>query len=138
MLQGRPQEPSCGVLGRPNSADWGFLRPCLTAPEGVPVSEGDVVFGAATATTGGGAFEVGGVGRDVAAGGESATTVAAAPTTGAVAGAEELDRVGDDLDRLPFAAAVFGLPLTPVEAPFDRYGPTLAEVVGAVLTLCAP
>src|ERR1700709_2226747 len=62
-------------------------------------------------------------------------TVAAAP--GAVARAEELDRVGDDLDRLAFAAAVFGLPLAPVEPAFDRYRSALGEVVGAVLALAA-
>ena len=47
------------------------------------------------------------------------------PPPAAVAGAEELDRVGDDLDALAFAAAVLGLPLAPVEPSLDRHRATL-------------
>src|SRR5664279_2736280 len=70
--------------------------------------EGNVVFGAAA--TDAGALEVRGIGRDVAGRGEAAAVaallLATATTTAAraVTGAEELDRVGDDLDRLAFTA----------------------------------
>src|ERR1700710_1184903 len=112
------------------------------APQGAPGDrlERDVVFGTAPAPAGAGCgpFEVGGVGRDVAGRREApAPTVAIASAPGAVAGAEELDRVGDDLDGLAFAAAVFGLPLTPVEPAFDRDRAALGQVVGAVLALAA-
>src|SRR5262245_10292075 len=83
-------------------------------------SEGNVVFLAAGADR----AEVRFVCRDVAVLGAVglllrrllvllglAATVAVAPA--AVTGAEELHRVGDDLDRLAFAAAFFGLPLAP-------------------------
>jgi hypothetical protein len=56
------------------------------------------------------------------------------PVLRPVAGTEELHRVGDDLDRLALAAAVFGFPLAPVEPTFDPYRPTLGEVVRAVPT----
>src|SRR5262249_42570182 len=94
----------------------------------------DVVLGTAPASAGRRALVVGGVGRDIAARGEA---VAVAPA-GAVAGAEELDRVGDDADRLPFPAPVFRFPLPPIEAAFDRDRPALREVIGAVLALRAP
>jgi hypothetical protein len=101
--------------------------------------EGDVVFGAAATRTDAGALEVRGVGRDVALRGEAAAVpLAAASATPTVARAEELDGVGDDLDRLPFAAAVFRLPLAPVEPPFDRDRAALGEVGRAVLALGAP
>ena len=57
----------------------------------------------------------------------------------AVTGTEELDRLGDDLDRLPLAAPVLAdRHSAPVEAPLDRHRATLEEVVGAVLALRAP
>src|SRR4051794_35098897 len=68
--------------------------------------ERDVVFGAAPAA-GGGAFEVAHVRGDVALRrreAATAATVAVATAAGTVAGAEELDAVGDDLDTLPFVA----------------------------------
>src|SRR6187549_2245539 len=98
-------------------------------------SEGDVVVPAAASTARGSARVVGGVGRDVAAGAEAVAAAVAAP--GAVARAEELDRVGDDFHALALAA-LFVLPLTPVEAAFDCHGPAFGEVVGAVLALGAP
>ena len=55
---------------------------------------------------------------------------------GRVTGAQELDRVGNDIDGLPLGA-VLGLPLAPVEAPLDRDGPALGQVLGAVLALRA-
>src|SRR5690348_12918247 len=76
--------------------------------------EGDVVVPAAARRR---AFEIGAVGGRVAARGEAAAVAVAARS---VARAEELHRVGDDLDALAFAAAFFGLPLAPVEATFDR------------------
>src|SRR4029077_1357570 len=51
---------------------------------------------------------------------------------------EELDRVGDDRDRLALAGAVFGLPLAPVEAAIDRHRAALGEVGRAVLALRPP
>ena len=51
--------------------------------------------------------------------------VTAAATT--VTAAEELHRVGDDLDRLALGA-VLGVPLTPVEASVDADAETLAEL----------
>src|SRR5262245_41653884 len=60
----------------------------------------------------------------------AALDLLAAPT-------EELDGVGDHLDRLALGA-VLCLPLTPLEAPVDRDGTALAEVLGAVLALVAP
>src|SRR5438132_3124337 len=53
------------------------------------------------------------------------------------AAAEELDRVGDDLDRLALRA-VLGLPLAPVEAAVDADGPALREVLRAALGLVSP
>src|SRR3954452_21890727 len=55
----------------------------------------------------------------------------------AVAAAEELDALGDDLDRLPLRA-VLRFPLAPLEAPVDRDGPALGEVLRAVLALPIP
>src|SRR4051794_40716181 len=103
--------------------------------------KGDVVFGGRSAA-GRGRGEVAFVGRDVAARRAEAAAVAATAsvavaTAGPVARAKELDAVGDDLDRLPFAA-VFRFPLAPVEAAFDRHGAPLGEVVGAVLALRPP
>src|SRR5205823_239114 len=77
------------------------------------------------------ALEVGGVGGHVRAGGHP---VAASLI---VAGAEELHRVGDDLDALPLGP-VLGLPFAPVQTPLDPHRPTLGEVGGAVLPLSAP
>src|SRR5439155_4208851 len=51
--------------------------------------------------------------------------------------AEELDRAGDDLDRLALGA-VLGLPLPPVEPAVDGDGAALGEVLRAVLPLLVP
>src|SRR3954454_3154086 len=105
--------------------------------------ERNVVFVAAAAT-GRGAFEVAHVRGDVAlwrreatATVTAATTVAVATAAGTVAGSEELDGVGDDLDALPFVAALV-LPLAPVEPAFDRHRTAFGEVVRGVLTLRPP
>src|SRR6201999_2640892 len=66
----------------------------------------------------------------------SAATIAVRGAA-AVAGAEELDGVGDDLHRLAFAAPVFGLPLTPVEPAFDRHRAAAGEIGRAVVALGA-
>ena len=58
-------------------------------------------------------------------------------TLAVAAAAEELDAVGDDLDRLALGA-VLRLPLAPVEAPVDRHRPALGQVLRAVLALLAP
>src|SRR6185369_5534257 len=54
-----------------------------------------------------------------------------------LAPAEELDALGDHLDRLALAA-VLGFPLTPLEASVDGDRTALREVLGAVLALLAP
>src|SRR5438105_14220576 len=56
---------------------------------------------------------------------------------GLAATAEELHRVGDDLDRLPLGA-VLRFPLAPLEPAVDRDRATLREVLRAVLALVAP
>src|SRR5918998_3027090 len=78
-------------------------------------------------------LEVGRVGRDVALRGEPGSVLLAS-----LRAAEELDRVGDDLDALALARAVLGLPLAPLQAPVDRDRAALREVLRAVLALGAP
>ena len=51
--------------------------------------------------------------------------------------AEELDRVGHDLDRLALLA-LLRLPLAPLETAVDADGPALGQEAGAVLALRAP
>src|SRR3954454_280882 len=75
--------------------------------------------------------EVRGVRGNVALRRESAAILAA------LAGAEELHGVGNDIDRLPLLS-VLALPFAPLEAPVDRHRPALGEVLGAVLALLAP
>lgn len=57
---------------------------------------------------------------------------------GFVAGvaAEDLDAVGDDLDRLALRAV--GLPVTPFQAAVDRDRAALGGVLGGVVALGAP
>src|SRR5262249_28660396 len=62
---------------------------------------------------------------------------AAAAEVPVAAAAEELHGVRDDLHRLALRA-VLRVPLTPLEAPVDRDGPALREVLRATLTLVAP
>src|SRR5215211_8009522 len=76
------------------------------------------------------ALEVGRVGGDVGLRSE-------AVLAGAVAAAEELHGVGDDLDRLSLGP-VLRLPLTPVEPALNGHRTALREVGGAVLSLRAP
>src|SRR6266581_4647958 len=64
-------------------------------------------------------------------------SAAAAAALAAVTAAEELDVVGDDLDRLALGA-VLGVPLAPVEASVDRDRAALGEVLRAVLALLVP
>ena len=59
------------------------------------------------------------------------------PPLAVAAAAEELDAVGDDLDRLALGA-VLGLPLAPVEAAVDPDRAALGEVLRAALGLVAP
>ena len=59
------------------------------------------------------------------------------PADGVVARAQELHRVGNDIDCLAFAA-VLCLPLAPLQAPVDRHGTPLGQVAGGVLALRAP
>src|SRR5256886_9146534 len=53
---------------------------------------------------------------------------------GLIAAAEELDGVGDDLDRLALRP-VLRLPFAPVEAPVDPDWAALGEVLRAALAL---
>src|SRR5207237_7262801 len=62
---------------------------------------------------------------------------AAAAALAVAAAAEELHRVGDDLDRLALLP-VLGLPLAPVEPAVDSDGAALREVLRAALALVAP
>ena len=55
----------------------------------------------------------------------------------ALAGAEELDVVGDDLDGLALGA-VLGVPLAPGELALDAHRAALGEVLRAVLRGAAP
>src|SRR4051812_26110168 len=80
------------------------------------------------------AGEVGRVGRNVGLRREPATVLAA---TSAVAGAQELDRVGNDIDRLALVSLLV-LPFAPVETAVDSDGAPLREVLGAVLALRTP
>src|SRR5579862_8702388 len=61
----------------------------------------------------------------------------AAATVSVAAAAEELDAVGDDLDRLALAAAVLRLPLAPAELAVDADRPALGQVLRAALGLVA-
>ena len=88
-------------------------------------SERDVVVGVGR---GAGGLEFALVGRAVGA-------LRGAVLAG-VGGAEELDGVGDDLDRL--ALAVLGVVFAPLQAAVDRDRAALGEVAGAVLALGAP
>src|SRR5215208_7137327 len=75
--------------------------------------------------------EVRRVGGDVALRRETATVLAA------LAGAEELNGVGNDIDRLPLLAVV-PLPFAPLEAAVDGHRASLGEVLGAIFALRAP
>src|SRR5688500_5390975 len=94
--------------------------------------ERDVVVGRAAAARGR-RGEVADVGRDVALRREAASVLSPA----AMRTAEELIRVGDDLDRLAVVALLV-LPLAPLEATVDRDRAALGEVLGGVLALRAP
>src|SRR5436309_3368813 len=65
-----------------------------------------------------------------------ALVAAAGLATAVTAAAQELDAVGDDLDRLALRA-VLRLPLAPFEAAVDRHRAPLAQVLGAALGLVA-
>src|SRR4051812_46598908 len=97
--------------------------------------EGDVVLAAGGAAAGGGrgrGLQVALVDRDVAAAREA---IAVAGTL--LAAAEELHRLGDDVDALALVALLV-LPLAPLQAPVDGHGAALAQVARAVLALGAP
>src|SRR4029077_10768239 len=95
----------------------------------VAASERDVVV-----CRGGGEVFVAGScrGRD-----ELTLAVARIPAAATVTAAEELHRVGNDLDRLALGA-VLGVPLAPVEASVDADRATLREVLRATLALVTP
>src|SRR5271154_5050349 len=65
--------------------------------------------------------------------------VSGEPTSsgGVVARAQELHRVGNDIDCLTFGA-LLGLPLAPFEPPVDRDRAPLGQVARRVLALRAP
>src|SRR3954468_11817171 len=123
-----PLDPSChaGAMSAAGHVPLpSELAPTLTSKRNV------VVPCAPRRCTG----EVGRVGRNV--GLRRETAAVATVLAAAVAGAQELDRVGNDIDRLPLVALLV-LPLAPVETPVDRDRPALRQVLGAVLTLSAP
>src|SRR4051794_24875344 len=95
--------------------------------------EGDVVVGGRGAARGARGLEVGRVGRDVTLRGEAP----AATVLATLAAAQELDGVGDDVDRLALLA-LGGVPLAPLEPAVDGHGAALRQVLGAVLALGAP
>src|SRR4051812_38002700 len=104
------------------------------ADRGAPALERDVVVGRGGAPgRGARGREVVGVDRYVALGGEAV----AAALRGVVAAAEELHRVGDDLDRLALVARLVG-ELTPLQAPVHGDRAALAQEARAVLALRAP
>src|SRR5262249_17192764 len=98
--------------------------PCAAAAGLAAPSERDVVVGSRAA-------EVGVLGLRAA---RNELRLAA---LGILAPAEELDGVGDHLDRLALRA-VLRFPLSPLQAPVDGDRTTLREVLRAVLTLVAP
>src|SRR6185437_3985309 len=55
----------------------------------------------------------------------------------AIPGAQELDRIGNDIHRLALVALLV-LPFPPFQAPVDGHRASLLEVLGAVLALRAP
>src|SRR5207245_4544917 len=75
-----------------------------------------------------GLLKVGGVGRDV--------RLDHAVRLWRVTRAQELDRVGNDIDGLPLGA-VLRFPLAPVKASLDGDRSSLGKVLGAVLALGA-
>src|ERR1044072_6226938 len=112
-------------------------RPRVEAPRAVALERDVVVARGGRAVSGrrAGRLEVARVGRDVRPRGEA---VAAAPAhAGVVAAAEELDRVGHDLDVLAVVALLV-LPLAPLQGTVDRHRADLGEEAGAVLALRAP
>src|SRR5688572_20248345 len=106
------------------SAQKSLKRPLRGLETRLMFLEGDVVVGRR-----GGGEVVGGLRGAL----RDELLVAAA----AVAAAEELDVVGDDLDRLALRA-VLGVPLTPGELALDADRAALGEVLGAVLRGASP
>src|SRR5438094_9256280 len=97
-------------------------------------SERDVVVrrSVAAARAGGSRGEVVGRDRDVALRREAVASATAAVE--ALGAREELDVVGDDVDRLALVT-VLVLVLAPLQTAVDRHGASLREVLGGVLTL---
>src|SRR6476619_1234359 len=77
------------------------------------------------------------IGLQLAAARLEAAAALAASTVAIPGRAQELDGVGDDLDRLALGA-VLRLPLAPLKAAVDRDAAALGQVVRAVLALRAP
>src|SRR4051795_8259886 len=124
-----PLDPSCHAGAM--SAAGHVPLPRVLAPT-CSTSERNVVVPCAPRRCTG---EIGRVGRNV--GLRRETAAVATVLAAAVAGAQELDRVGNDIDRLPLVALLV-LPLAPVETPVDRDRAALREVLRAVLALGAP
>src|SRR5206468_1996319 len=134
LSSGRRAPKGLGVLRADDGGAAVLAAPPWVQEEG-PGLEGDVVVARRPAARrcGRRGLHVAGIDGDVAAGGEAAAVSAAR----VVAAAQELDGVGDDLDRLALLALV-GLPLAPLQAAVDRHRPALGEELGAVLALGAP
>src|ERR1019366_7386178 len=59
-----------------------------------------------------------------------------APAGGVLARAQELHRLGNDVDCLALCP-VLAVPLAPLQAPVDRHRASLGEILGCVLALRA-
>src|SRR3954447_16049840 len=105
------------VLRVETSCDQPYDRAAGRSRAMARCSERDVVVRAA-ARADRGALEVRGVGRHIGARLERAVTAVTAAARVVRARAQELDAVGDDLDRLALGA-VLRLPLAPVEPSLD-------------------
>src|SRR6266508_791872 len=117
----RGRRSSCAAGRRILSS--GCVCPAAAADLAAVPSERDVVVGAAGAEV---ALLCRGAGLDELRLG-----------LGVAAAAEELDRIGDDLDGLALRA-VLRLPLAPLQAPVDPHRASLGEVLRAVLPLVTP
>src|SRR3954453_23075715 len=108
----------------------------VETPKAVPLERDVVVPRGGRAASGrrAGGLEVTRGGRDVRPRGEAVT--AAPAHAGVVAAAEELDRVGHDLDVLA-GVAFLVLPLAPLEATVDPDRAALGEEARALLPLRA-
>src|SRR3712207_4560013 len=101
------------ALAVPRRCSTTLLRHLCSCVLATPGSERNVVVRRPSGSHGP-RREVRGVCRDVALGREAAAVLAT------LAGAEELDGIGNDIYRLPLLSGLLVLPLAPLEAAVDR------------------